>query len=102
MDEVVRTLSQRQWEFLKLVALGATDKQIAHSMFISPHTVRNYFTMLFEYTGFHPACHLGEAVYIDAGYRADKFRKVNFGDCVRLDEGRSCYKKWDVPAANSG
>ena len=47
----VCTLSRRQWEFLKLVAVGATDSQIAVFLYISPHTVRDYFKQLFSYTG---------------------------------------------------
>ncbi len=53
MNNIAFTLSRRQWEFLKLLVFGMTDKQIAFYLYVSPYTVRNYMTNLFQCTGLH-------------------------------------------------
>jgi DNA-binding NarL/FixJ family response regulator len=45
------TLSDREWEVLKLVAEGATNKEIAARLFISPHTVKDHTRTLYRRLG---------------------------------------------------
>jgi two-component system response regulator DesR len=42
------TLSDREWEVLKLIAEGATNKEIATQLFISPHTVKDHTRTLYR------------------------------------------------------
>lgn len=44
-------LSRREQELLNLVALGATDAQIAEQLFISIHTVRSHLDRIRDKTG---------------------------------------------------
>ena len=44
-------LGEREHEVLRLVADGATDKQIAAMLYISPRTVQNHLTRIREKTG---------------------------------------------------
>lgn len=46
-----RSLTQRQWEILRLVALGATNLQIAHRLGISEGTVRKHLENAFVRLG---------------------------------------------------
>jgi DNA-binding NarL/FixJ family response regulator len=45
------TLSNREWEVLKLIAGGATNKEIAGELFISPHTVKDHTRTLYRRLG---------------------------------------------------
>jgi two-component system response regulator DesR len=42
------TLSDREWEVLKRIAEGATNKEIAVQLFISPHTVKDHTRSLYR------------------------------------------------------
>jgi DNA-binding NarL/FixJ family response regulator len=44
-------LGEREHEVLRLVANGATDKEIAETLYISPRTVQNHLTRIREKTG---------------------------------------------------
>ena len=44
-------LGDREHEILRLVAGGATDKEIAETLYISPRTVQNHLTRIREKTG---------------------------------------------------
>ena len=44
-------LGEREHEVLRLVAGGATDREIAETLFISPRTVQNHLTRIREKTG---------------------------------------------------
>lgn len=44
-------LTPRQREILRMVAQGATNKEIAQVLQIAPHTVRNHLAQIFERTG---------------------------------------------------
>jgi len=41
-------LSDREWEVLKLIAEGATNKEIALQLFLSPHTVKDHTRTLYR------------------------------------------------------
>jgi DNA-binding NarL/FixJ family response regulator len=41
-------LSDREWEVLKLIAGGATNKEIASQLFLSPHTVKDHTRTLYR------------------------------------------------------
>lgn len=41
-DEVVSTLTERELEVVRLVALGQDNQTIGEQLFISPHTVKNH------------------------------------------------------------
>lgn len=41
-------LSDREWEVLKLIAEGATNKEIASQLFLSPHTVKDHTRTLYR------------------------------------------------------
>jgi DNA-binding NarL/FixJ family response regulator len=45
------TLSNREWDVLKLIAEGATNKEIAGQLFISPHTVKDHTRTLYRRLG---------------------------------------------------
>ena len=45
---LVENLSQRQIEVLALVAVGATNDEIADKLCISPHTVKNHLYSIFK------------------------------------------------------
>ncbi|MBB5203086.1 DNA-binding NarL/FixJ family response regulator [Inhella inkyongensis] len=47
----LRELTERQREVLRRVAAGATNKEIALSMGIAPHTVKNHLAQAFERLG---------------------------------------------------
>jgi two-component system response regulator DesR len=44
-------LTDREWEVLKLIAEGATNKEIATQLFISPHTVKDHTRTLYRRLG---------------------------------------------------
>ncbi|MEW6060157.1 MAG: response regulator transcription factor [Actinomycetota bacterium] len=47
----VATLSKREKEILQKVAYGATTKEVAHDLGISPHTVKTHLERIFEKLG---------------------------------------------------
>ena len=44
-------LSDREWEVLRLIAQGATNKEIAVQLFLSPHTVKDHARSLYRRLG---------------------------------------------------
>jgi two-component system nitrate/nitrite response regulator NarL len=44
-------LSRRESEILQKVAYGATTKEVAHDLGISPHTVKTHLERIFEKLG---------------------------------------------------
>ena len=44
-------LSRRETEILQKVAYGATTKEVAHDLGISPHTVKTHLERIFEKLG---------------------------------------------------
>jgi len=44
-------LSDREWEVLNLIAEGATNKEIAAKLYISPHTVKDHARTLYRRLG---------------------------------------------------
>lgn len=44
-------LSNREWEVLRLIAQGATNKEIAVQLFLSPHTVKDHTRTLYRRLG---------------------------------------------------
>jgi DNA-binding NarL/FixJ family response regulator len=50
-SDVRPLLGEREHEVLRLVATGATDKEIAQKLYISPRTVQNHLTRIREKTG---------------------------------------------------
>jgi DNA-binding NarL/FixJ family response regulator len=44
-------LSDREWEVLRLMAEGATNKEIARHLFLSPHTVKDHTRTLYRRLG---------------------------------------------------
>jgi len=44
-------LSDREWEVLRLIAEGATNKEIAVQLFLSPHTVKDHTRTLYRRLG---------------------------------------------------
>jgi two-component system response regulator DesR len=42
------TLSEREWEVLQLIAEGATNREIAAQLFLSPHTVKDHTRTLYR------------------------------------------------------
>jgi two-component system response regulator DesR len=42
------TLSDREWEVLQLLAEGATNREIADRLFLSPHTVKDHTRTLYR------------------------------------------------------
>ena len=51
--EVISRLTRREAEILTAVATGATNREIAHSLSISPHTVRVHLERIYEKLGVH-------------------------------------------------
>jgi DNA-binding NarL/FixJ family response regulator len=45
------TLSNREWEVLRLIAEGATNKEIATELYLSPHTVKDHTRTLYRRLG---------------------------------------------------
>ena len=41
-------LSDREWEVLRLIAQGATNKEIATELFLSPHTIKDHTRTLYR------------------------------------------------------
>jgi len=41
-------LSEREWEVLQLIAGGATNREIAETLFLSPHTVKDHTRALYR------------------------------------------------------
>jgi two-component system response regulator DesR len=44
-------LSAREWEVLRLIGDGATNKEIATQLFLSPHTVKDHTRTLYRRLG---------------------------------------------------
>lgn len=59
--ERFQSLSNREKEVLKWVALGLTNKEIADKLVLSEHTVRTHRNHIFAKSGIH---HLREAIHI--------------------------------------
>ncbi len=51
MNGPVRTLSPRQEQIIRLVALGMSDKEIGAHLAISRHTVRTYLDRVYQQLG---------------------------------------------------
>jgi DNA-binding NarL/FixJ family response regulator len=47
-DDRLPDLTQREREVLGLIASGATNGEIAESLFLSPHTVKDYTSSLYR------------------------------------------------------
>ncbi len=45
---MVPLLTQREREVLELIARGATNREIAASLFLSPHTVKEHSSSLYR------------------------------------------------------
>ncbi|HEX2171453.1 MAG TPA: LuxR C-terminal-related transcriptional regulator [Dehalococcoidia bacterium] len=52
-----RTLTRREWELLRFVALGLRNAEIAERMNISSYTVRNHLSNIFEKLGARSRTH---------------------------------------------
>jgi DNA-binding NarL/FixJ family response regulator len=50
-SDVRPLLGEREHDVLRLVAAGATDKEIAQKLYISPRTVQNHLTRIRDKTG---------------------------------------------------
>ena len=44
-------LSDREWEVLRLIAEGSTNKEIATQLFLSPHTIKDHTRTLYKRLG---------------------------------------------------
>jgi two-component system response regulator DesR len=47
-DKTVANLTEREREVLDLVAQGATNREIAEQLFLSPHTVKEHTSSLYR------------------------------------------------------
>jgi DNA-binding NarL/FixJ family response regulator len=47
-ESVINNLTERQIEILALIAVGATNEEIAEKLYISPHTVKNHLYNIFK------------------------------------------------------
>jgi LuxR family transcriptional regulator of csgAB operon len=45
---IVGKLTRRQIEILSMIAVGKTNQEIAETLFISPHTVKNHLYQIFK------------------------------------------------------
>lgn len=49
--KLLEDLSQRELDVLKLIAKGMSNDQIAQTLFISPHTVKNHVSNVYRKMG---------------------------------------------------
>jgi two-component system, NarL family, nitrate/nitrite response regulator NarL len=61
-------LSAREQEVLRLLAQGLTDKQIAHTIYVSPRTVQNHLARIREKTGLRRRAELARWAVVHAVY----------------------------------
>jgi LuxR family transcriptional regulator of csgAB operon len=47
-ESILDNLTERQIEILALIAVGATNEEIAEKLYISPHTVKNHLYNIFK------------------------------------------------------
>jgi len=50
-SKLLEDLSQRELDVLKLIAKGMSNDEIARTLFISPHTVKNHVSNLYRKMG---------------------------------------------------
>ena len=50
-EKLLEDLSQRELDVLKLIAKGMSNDQIARTLFISPHTVKNHVSNVYRKMG---------------------------------------------------
>jgi DNA-binding NarL/FixJ family response regulator len=50
---VITALTEREWDVLRLVAAGGSDKEIARTLFISELTVRKHLEHIFTKLNVH-------------------------------------------------
>ncbi len=50
-EKLLSDLSQRELDVLKLIAKGMSNDQIASTLFISPHTVKNHVSNVYRKMG---------------------------------------------------
>jgi DNA-binding NarL/FixJ family response regulator len=53
LKEDEHILSQREIEVLKFIAEGCSNKEISSKLFVSPHTIRNHITNIFDKLNCH-------------------------------------------------
>lgn len=57
MTKTTPSLTRREWELLRFVALGLRNAEIAERMNISTYTVRNHLSNIFEKLGARSRTH---------------------------------------------
>lgn len=63
---IMEQLTERQKEVLQHVIAGQTQQSAAHTMNLSPHTVRNYLSNARKATGCQSTIELAVKFYVEA------------------------------------